>query len=199
MNGIGADTASHLIISGERVGLGSLRRDLLPTYQRWINTAEVRRGLVRPSVQTLEAEGAWYEQAAHATDQVHFTVYDLKDMEPTGTTSLVNIDHYFGSADFGISLGERRNQGLGTEATRLVLDYGFNVLGLQHVMLRVWSWNTAAIRAYEKAGFKVVGRLRNAAVSMGRRYDVVLMDAIPDDLPHSVLTDLIPPGGRPRS
>lgn len=202
----GGDQASTapqppLLVQGERVGLGPLRRDLLPIYQRWINTLEVRRGLlnVRPSVPTLEAEEAWYERSAKAEDEANFTIYDLADMEPVGTTGLMHIDHYTGSAQFGIALGERRNQGLGTEATRLVLDYGFTVLGLHNVMLRVWSWNAGAVRAYEKAGFRLAGRLRGAAVSMGRRYDVTIMDATPEDLPKSVLTDLVPPGGQPRS
>ena len=86
-----------------------------------------------------------------------------------------------GGANLGISLGERRNQGLGSEATRLTLDWGFHVLGLQNVLLETLAWNEAAIRAYEKAGFRRIGVRRKAAMSRGGRADVVLMDAIPAD------------------
>jgi diamine N-acetyltransferase len=80
---------------------------------------------------------------------------------------LVRIDHHAGTAEFGIALGERRNQGLGTEATRLVLDWAFTVLGLHNVLLVTFSWNLAAIRAYTNAGFREIGRRRGATVTMG--------------------------------
>jgi diamine N-acetyltransferase len=49
------------------------------------------------------------------------------------------------------------------------------------------EWNAAGIRAYEKAGFRLVGRRRDALVSGGRRIDEVIMDAVPADLGESVL------------
>jgi RimJ/RimL family protein N-acetyltransferase len=50
--------------------------------------------------------------------------------------------------------------GYGTEATRLTLEYGFCLLGLHNIMLSVSSANTAAIRAYKRAGFQVIGARR---------------------------------------
>ena len=61
------------------------------------------------------------------------------------------------------------------------------MLGLQNVLLEALVWNEAAIRAYEKAGFRRIGVRRQAAMSRGRREDVILMDAIPSDLPVSVI------------
>ena len=103
-----------------------------------------------------------------------------------------NIDHRHGTATFGIMLGERRGQGLGTEATRLMLDWAFTVLGLHNVDLLVFAWNRPAIRCYEKAGFRQIGRRRGGAVCMGRRFDVVIMDAIAEEFTGSVLADLVP-------
>jgi diamine N-acetyltransferase len=146
---------------------------------------------------TEEAERAWYEQASRSEpERVHFTIYDQDDLAPVGTTGLFGIDHHDGRATFGIMLGERRGQGLGTEATRLVLEWGFTVLGLYNVELKVWEWNAAAIRAYTKAGFREIGRRRGAAVVMGRRFDEVLMDAIAPEFDGSALASLVPDGGR---
>jgi hypothetical protein len=47
--------------------------------------------------------------------------------------------------------------------------------------------NTAAIRAYEKAGFKPIGLRRDALSVMGRRGDELLMDAVADDFESPVL------------
>jgi diamine N-acetyltransferase len=89
-------------------------------------------------------------------------------------------------------LGERRGQGLGTEATRLALDWAFTVLGLHNVDLRVFAWNRAAVRCYEKAGFRRAGLLRGGAVCLGRRFDVVIMDAIAEEFTGSVLAAMVP-------
>ncbi len=90
-------------------------------------------------------------------------------------------------ATFGITIGERRGTGLGTETTRLTLDWAFNMLGLHNVMLTVLPTNTAAIRAYENAGFKRIGVRRDALSVLGRRGDEVLMDAVASEFDSLVL------------
>jgi RimJ/RimL family protein N-acetyltransferase len=130
----------------------------------------------------------------------HFTVYDRSDQAPIGFSSLFRIDHRVGTADFGIFLGERRGKGLGTEATRLTLDWGFTVLGLHNVMLGVAAWNERAIRVYAKAGFRELGRRRGAGVTMGRRYDGVLMELLASEFLQaggSVLAGRAPRGEAP--
>lgn len=181
-----------LLITGERVALGPLRRELAETYARWVNQPEVRFGVEKLGVATPQSAESWVEEAAKAGAEqepktVAFTIYDLVDRAPVGTASLFGISHMQGGATCGISLGERRNQGLGSEATRLTLDWAFHVLGLQNILLEVLAWNTAAIRAYEKAGFRRIGVRRQAAMSRGERVDVVVMDAIPADFGASAI------------
>ena len=185
-------TEPDLLVSGERVALGPLRRDLAETYGRWVNDPEVRFGVEYLAVATPESEEAWIEESNKAAGErepksVTFTIYDLADGTPVGTCGLFDVSYMQGGANLGISLGERRNQGLGSEATRLTLDWGFHVLGLQNVLLETLAWNEAAIRAYEKAGFRRIGVRRKAAMSRGGRADVVLMDAIPADFGASVI------------
>jgi RimJ/RimL family protein N-acetyltransferase len=88
-----------------------------------------------------------------------------------------------GTAEFGITIGDagERGQGYGTEATRLLLDYAFTVLGVHNVWLDTPAYNIGALRAYEKAGFREIGRRRGARVLAGRRYDVVLMDCVAEE------------------
>jgi diamine N-acetyltransferase len=187
------EPAPQLIVTGERVALGPLRADLVPLYAGWLNTLEIARGLGNTIIYTVEGEKTWYEEAAKPNPgQALFTVYDRFDLVAIGTSGLINIDHRHGTATFGIMLGERRGQGLGTETTRLVLDWAFTVLGLHNVDLRVFAWNKQAIHCYEKAGFRQAGLLRGGAVCMGRRFDVVIMDAIAGEFTGSVLADLVP-------
>jgi diamine N-acetyltransferase len=187
-----ANEDPELIVVGEKAALGPLRRDLAATYSRWVNQIEVRRGLDRLGIATPESEEKWVddankEGAEREPKTAEFTVYDRTDTTPVGTAGLFDIEHAHGLARFGIAIGERRGQGLGTDATRLVLDYAFHVLHLHNVMLEVLDWNLAGLTAYEHAGFRRIGVRRRAVMSRGRRTDVVLMDAVPEDFGVSVL------------
>jgi diamine N-acetyltransferase len=180
------------IVVGEKVALGPLRRDLAASYARWMNQLEVRRGLDQMGIATPESQEKWVEEniekgAMRAPQVVEFTVYDRTDSAPIGTAGLLDIGHANGTAEFAIIIGERRGQGLGTEATRLVLDFAFHVLELRNVLLETLAWNVAGLTAYERAGFRRVGVRRGAVMSQGRPTDIVIMDAIPEDFGASVL------------
>ena len=90
----------------------------------------------------------------------------------------LDIDN--GSVLFHITLGEHDawGRGLGTEATELMLEHAFERLGLHRVGLSVFSYNERAIRAYEKAGFVIEGRLRDAVLRDGRYFDEIQMGAL---------------------
>jgi diamine N-acetyltransferase len=180
------------IVVGERVALGPLRRELADAYARWMNQLEVRRGLNQMGIATPQSQEKWVEEniergAKREPEAVEFTVYDCADSTPVGTAGLFQIAHAQGTAEFGIAIGERRGQGLGTEATRLVLDFAFHVLQLRNVLLETLEWNVAGLSAYERAGFRRVGVRRGAVMSRGRRTDLVIMDAVPEDFGASVL------------
>ena len=180
------------IVVGDRVALGPLRRELAADYARWMNDPAVRDGLNQMGVATPQSQEKWVEEnldrgARSEPDVVEFTVYDRKDRAPVGTAGLLGIVHAHGTAEFAIALGERRGQGLGAEATRLVLDYGFHVLQLRNVLLETLAWNAAGLAAYERAGFRRIGVRRGARISRGEPTDVVLMDAVPEDFGASVL------------
>jgi diamine N-acetyltransferase len=181
-----------LVVVGEKVALGPLRRDLAAAYARWMNQLEVRRGHDQLGLATAESQEKWVEEnleagAPREPKGVEFTIYDRSDSAPIGTVGLLGISHANGTAEFAIAIGERRGQGLGTEATRLALDFGFHVLKLRNVVLETLEWNVAGQTAFERAGFRRVGVRRGAVISRGRPTDLVLMDAVPEDFGASVL------------
>jgi diamine N-acetyltransferase len=181
-----------VIVAGERVALGPLRLDLAALQARWVNSDGVRHGLMHRAISTEETERKWLQDTinAGATEReptaAGFTIYDRSDMAPVGNATLFSISHLNGNSKFGIMLGERRGQGLGSEATWLVTGWAFHTLGLHNVMLELADWNVAALRAYERAGFRRIGVRRGAIVTRGVRCDEILMDAIPADRPASL-------------
>jgi diamine N-acetyltransferase len=173
------------IVTGERAALGLLRREHLPQFAVWFNDPEVRRGLAHRGIVNEDGEQRWYDRMSEASAEprpttVPFSIHDAADGELVGVCSLDGIDHNFLRAEFGIFLGQRRGTGIGADATRLVLDWAFTTLGLRNVLLESYEFNEAAIRAYEKAGFQVIGRRRDCVLALGKRWDSVLMDATPE-------------------
>jgi RimJ/RimL family protein N-acetyltransferase len=71
-----------------------------------------------------------------------------------------------------------RNQGLGTEITRLVLRYAFEALALHRVDLRVLTYNHRAIACYEKCGFVREGVERESALVAGEWHSDAIMSIL---------------------
>ncbi len=182
-------------ITGELVALGPLLRDLVPLYQRWMNDLVTARNLGRVGPLTHKAEQAWYDRAALSETNASFTIYDRATMQPVGTAQLMDIRHRNRRADFGISIGEPefRGRGYGTEATQLMLDYAFTVVGLHNVALTVAEFNPAGIRAYEKAGFREFGRRKECWLMNGRLWDEIHMQCLSTWFESPVLGKLFAP------
>lgn len=77
------------------------------------------------------------------------------------------------------------------EAIRLLLQYAFADLELHRIGVRVLAYNQRAIRAYEKCGFIIEGREREAAFVDGAWHDDVVMGIVdreflrpPSSTPH---------------
>ncbi|MFE7558354.1 GNAT family N-acetyltransferase [Kitasatospora sp. NPDC057500] len=160
-------------------GLGPYRADLVETYWRWEQDPAVLVGYGRQQPESLEARLEGMARQLRG-DNIRFTVYEIAGdaAVPVGVATLLP-DPAVRTAEYVVMLApEARGRGLGTAATRLVLDYAFHITSLRMVWLKVLAPNRAAVRAYEKAGFRAVGALREAGYWLGRVCDEMVMDAL---------------------
>ncbi len=81
---------------------------------------------------------------------------------------------------------------IGQEAIRLLLDYAFNLLNLNSVMLGTFAFNERTIACYRKVGFREIGRRRQARIIAGKAYDAVLMDILAEEFSSPLIGQLIP-------
>lgn len=88
-----------------------------------------------------------------------FSIVTVDGNHHIGLCVLYNYDNYMG--ELGVRIGDKNywNRGYGTDATLLLVQYGFEVMGLQLIWLKVLPENIRAIRCYEKCGFTKVGKL----------------------------------------
>lgn len=176
---IATETDPIIWIHDSVCGLGPYRADLVETYWRWEQDPALLVGYGRQQPESLEARTEGMTQQLRG-DNIRFTVYELAGdaAVPVGVATLLP-DPAVRTAEYVVMLApEARGRGLGTAATRLVLDYAFHVTNLRMVWLKVLAPNRPAVRAYEKAGFRTVGALREAGYWLGRVCDEVVMDAL---------------------
>ncbi|MHB8599320.1 MAG: GNAT family N-acetyltransferase [Ktedonobacteraceae bacterium] len=170
-------------IVGEKVALGPMKKETVSLAYRWFNDFQVSL-LSGDPVRSITMESLQAEFERDSKEQSHrwfgFTIYERATKRAIGFTELRELHWPDASATFGIVIGEKDcwNKGYGTETTKLILDYGFTVLGLHNIMLTTYAYNVGAIRAYTKAGFREMGRRREAHIWGGRRYDEVAMDCL---------------------
>jgi RimJ/RimL family protein N-acetyltransferase len=105
----------------------------------------------------------WYETRNIEQDRLDLAVVDLASARCVGEVVLNDWSPANRSCGFRTVLGpDGRGRGLGTEAVRMIVGYGFEQLGLHRISLEVYSFNPRARRVYDKVGFVAEGVLRDA-------------------------------------
>ena len=117
-----------------------------------------------------------YEAAEKDGDkQFLFAIRTRADDRLVGFVKVADIVWNHGNCRLTVGLGEvaDRGQGYGSETLHLMVRYVFGEMNLHRIGLVTFEYNVAAIRFFERHGFKVEVRQRQALLRAGRRWDVV--------------------------
>jgi RimJ/RimL family protein N-acetyltransferase len=171
-------------IEGNRVRLRRHERENIAAFQRWYADPEVARltryqdGPMRP-----EEIERFFAVRALGPESLAMAIHVRETDRLIGTCAFSQLDADNGSALFHITIGERDtwSRGYGSEATSMMVDHAFRVLGLHRVALAVFAFNERAIRAYLRVGFVIEGQAREAIWRDGRWWDEVQMSILESD------------------
>jgi RimJ/RimL family protein N-acetyltransferase len=180
-----ADAPRVMLMSSERVGLALMQTGDVPTVTRWNQDLEFTARIGTPGeAHTIEMREEFFKQNSRGRpDAVEFSVIELSTGRLVGFGGLFDITRAMVATMFvGIGEAESRRKGFGTEACRLICEYGFFFRNLYSIKVEVHAYNHAARRVYERLGFKVAGRLRGANLLNDRRYDEIIMDLLRHEL-----------------
>jgi len=171
-------------IEGGGIDLRRHRPSNLPTVLRWYADPELAR-LTRYSLRPMPRDEVerFFQTRLLSSESVSYGIHIKSTGRLIGLTTFSALDPDNGSVLLHITIGETDTwgQGYGTEAVRLMLWLAFERIGLHRVGLSVFSFNERAIRSYEKAGFRIEGRLREAISRDGRYWDEIQMGVLRDD------------------
>jgi len=166
-------------MSGSLVYLRPLERaDLNERYLGWLNDPEVTRyletGTFPSTIHDLED---FYANVTGSKQQVIFAIVDATSDQHIGNIKLGPIHWIHRSATLGILIGDKKcwGKGIGLEATRLAVEYGFGRLNLRRIDLGVFADHESALRCYERVGFKIEGCMREALFRSGEYKDRIWM------------------------
>lgn len=86
----------------------------------------------------------------------NFAIVKTEDDTLIGNCGLDKVDHISRKATIGIFIGDKdnRGKGYGSEALKLLLDFGFKYLNLNNIDLQVVDFNKNAIACYKKWDLK---------------------------------------------
>jgi len=179
----GKEKSSTKFLVGDRIYLRPIEPEDLPLIQKWINDPEIRilEGEVLPK--SMANEKQWLENIYKDKSRVWFVVALKNNDKTIGDGGFLRIDYIWRAADLSIMIGKKGewSKGYGTEAIRLLLKYGFEFLNFHRISLGVFDFNKRAIHAYEKAGFKKEGVLRDGYYCDNKYHDVIMMSILEDE------------------
>lgn len=171
-------------IDGDRIFLSPICIDDCSAYCSWVNDVDLasKIGIASESI-GLASEKEILEKIAK--EKCSYAIIKRDDEQLLGNVSLFNINHIHQTSELGIFIGDKseRNKGFGTEAVRLICDYGFSVLNLRNIMLKVFSFNESAITAYRKAGFVDFGRRTKSYFYDNTFHDEIYMELVRNSHP----------------
>ena len=166
---------------GHKIYLSPMNIEDAEDYTKWLNDLSVAENLGTSSnMISVSGEKEWISKNSQGD---LFAIVKADNDELIGNCGFNAVNQIRQCAEVGIFIGdeENRDNGYGSEALSLLIDFGFNHLNLNNIMLKVFSFNNRAIYCYKKVGFTEIGRRRQAYYLKGKYYDEVFMDIIRSD------------------
>lgn len=167
--------AEKPVLSDELVTLQPMRAEHAAELFAVILDAESMRLTGTHATFTFEQIERWAATRAEQPDRLDFAVVRNATGAVVGDLAVNDLDTDNRSCGFRIALlASAAGQGLGTAATRLIVEYLLG-LGVHRIELEVYDFNPRARHVYEKVDFVHEGTKRDALLWDGQWIDAHLM------------------------
>lgn len=164
-----------------RITIRKFEKSDIPKKVEWINNPANNRFLHYNIPLSVEGTERWFD--SHQGETTRYDAVIEADGVPVGTIGLLSIDRKNSKAEYYIAMGETsyKGKGVAKEASRLILSYGFEELGLNRIYLFTEVDNIAAQKLFERVGFKREGILKQDVYSHGAFADRIAYGILKED------------------
>ncbi|AET68780.1 acetyltransferase, ribosomal protein N-acetylase [Desulfosporosinus orientis DSM 765] len=166
------------MLKGNKTIIRAVEEDDIQDLYQWYNDQEVN----------LWSSGAWPLNTLHNKEQIAAKFLDggpdiyrysllTENEQLIGSIGFKDINVPARSVSIYIVIGNKSywGKGYGTDALITFSRFLFTQWNFHRISLDTWSENTRAIYAYQKVGFKIEGRQREARFVLGSYHDSILM------------------------
>ena len=178
---------SKRLLIGNKVYLKPFgQEDISDEYISWFNDEEVCRDNSHgdPHNPYTFEKALGYLKSIEKSDTAYvFAIRGKENDKHVGNAALSSIDWKNKTGMCTIIIGDKNywGKGAGTEVYQLLLEYGFNTLGLQQITSGQTTRNTAMIKICEYAGMKKQGLSSKKLRKNGEDLDIVVYAITKDE------------------
>lgn len=169
----------------DKVSLVVLERKDIDLWYKGMNDLEVLQYIFVHFWQLFyrENEEEFYENLLKDKTNRTFWIFINSQELNIWNISLHHISEKDRTAELWVAIfdKEEQNKGHWTEAIKLILKYGFEVLWLRKVWLRYIDFNVRWEKVYERVWFKEVGRLKKENYIKWKYHDEVIMEIFKEE------------------
>ena len=119
-------------------------------------------------------------QDIYEAKQLRLAICKNSDFKAIGLIDLFEFDARNSRAGIGILIESEkdRNQGFGSQALKLLIDFSFKKLNLHQLFANIGSENTSSLSLFSKFGFEKVGIKKDWNLIHGKFQDEFLFQLI---------------------
>jgi UDP-4-amino-4,6-dideoxy-N-acetyl-beta-L-altrosamine N-acetyltransferase len=161
----------------EKIKIRPIKKSDTNNILKWRNNPRVLEHFIYQEKLTKKEHLNWLKTQVKSKKVYQFIIHDNEDLKDIGSIYLRDIDYKNNKAEFGIFIGEdsARGKGMGTLATKEILEFAFKKLKLNKVYLRVFAKNLNAISSYKKSGFVEEGLFKEDIIIKNTKTDLIFM------------------------
>ena len=167
------------MVTGKKSCLSAVNQDSLSQLREWRNDPDMRKYFREYREISDTMQNNWYNKITSDPNQVNFEIHDKDTNTLIGHCGLYYINWIARHAEFGIYIGHPhyKGGGYGSDALRILIQYGFTELNLNKIWCEVYS-NNQAVDIYRHIGFQDEGILREHYFSDGQYWDSLMLSIL---------------------
>jgi ribosomal-protein-alanine N-acetyltransferase len=149
--------------------------DLTDKYLQWLNDSEVNRFNSHATFPNTKEQMEQFFSSLTPSHRIVLAIVDKASGSHIGNISLQSINWVNRNAEFAIIIGDKAfwGKGIGEQAIRLVIEYGFTRLNLHRIYCGTIQGNTGMMSIAARLNMKEEGCRREAVFKHGAYHDII--------------------------
>lgn len=168
---------------GKNILLRELRNNDMELLNNLINNPEIEHMVVGWSKPvTMSEQNSWFNNLTNDSNIRYAICLQENQNNAIGTAIISKLDWKNRCASFDIKIDPNNHgKGYGTETIKLLLKYSFEELNLHRISVSILDYNTKSQQLFEKNGFILEGRKRQAIFKNNKYNDLLIYSILSEE------------------